>query len=500
MPRIRTIKPDFWTDTLMVQLPPLARLLYIGLWNFADDHGRLPDEPERICMEVMPREDEDEVESLVDLLIGLGRLSRVLTEKGSTYLQIEKWSQHQRVDHPSRSKFPREGSRGLASPLEDRRIVARDLGCPPGGVAGVTCDACGSPGSVHWHRLKNGKPSPWVSFSGVVLVGGAGAGRKGGALMCRQCAAGVGYEAVDTTTAHDLFDETRPDPREPSRGFLFGRGKGRGRGRGKEENQEHQPQQSESHANRPAAPPAEAVAGAVEGDGGEGVAFDRERSDTLEYKLRRAAGYENDPSPAFFVVGDIERLIHDEKFDLETEILPIVRAKALATKAKVKSWSFFIPAIREARDKRKAETKTIVSIPASPEDAAARVSAARARMKEAGFDVETEVGCRRALLAAVAGDWHLCKSAAPSPLSRGYLAVPTIPVEWLRAHVAEAENLIAIHAETMWQRFGEISVLSSAFGGPPLTEKDLNRAAEAFRNEGGAYIDMPAADPRYAVG
>ena len=39
MARIRTIKPQFWDDLKIGRLSRDARLLYIGLWNFADDLG-----------------------------------------------------------------------------------------------------------------------------------------------------------------------------------------------------------------------------------------------------------------------------------------------------------------------------------------------------------------------------------------------------------------------------------------------------------------------------
>ena len=39
MARIRTIKPEFWTDEKVVTLPFEARLLFIGMWNFCDDEG-----------------------------------------------------------------------------------------------------------------------------------------------------------------------------------------------------------------------------------------------------------------------------------------------------------------------------------------------------------------------------------------------------------------------------------------------------------------------------
>ena len=50
MARIRTIKPDFWSDEKIVELTPWARLLFIGLWNFSDDDGRMPFSPKKIKM------------------------------------------------------------------------------------------------------------------------------------------------------------------------------------------------------------------------------------------------------------------------------------------------------------------------------------------------------------------------------------------------------------------------------------------------------------------
>ena len=41
MARIRTVKPEFWTDRRVGECSPNARLLFIATWNFADDHGGL---------------------------------------------------------------------------------------------------------------------------------------------------------------------------------------------------------------------------------------------------------------------------------------------------------------------------------------------------------------------------------------------------------------------------------------------------------------------------
>jgi len=37
--RIRSIKPEFWKSETVAALSPLARLLFIGLWNYADREG-----------------------------------------------------------------------------------------------------------------------------------------------------------------------------------------------------------------------------------------------------------------------------------------------------------------------------------------------------------------------------------------------------------------------------------------------------------------------------
>ena len=38
--RIRSIKPEFWTSEDVTDLTYFERLLFIGLWSYADDHGR----------------------------------------------------------------------------------------------------------------------------------------------------------------------------------------------------------------------------------------------------------------------------------------------------------------------------------------------------------------------------------------------------------------------------------------------------------------------------
>jgi hypothetical protein len=52
--RIRTIKPEFFTSEDIVNLSPLARLLYIALWCEADKRGRMTWKPKTFKMRWLP--------------------------------------------------------------------------------------------------------------------------------------------------------------------------------------------------------------------------------------------------------------------------------------------------------------------------------------------------------------------------------------------------------------------------------------------------------------
>lgn len=52
--RSRLVRPEFWSDSLVAQLPDPVRLLYIGLWCVADDAGYLEWDYARIGSELMP--------------------------------------------------------------------------------------------------------------------------------------------------------------------------------------------------------------------------------------------------------------------------------------------------------------------------------------------------------------------------------------------------------------------------------------------------------------
>jgi hypothetical protein len=92
MPKIRGIKPETWTDETFVELSPLARLLFIGLWNYACDNGHLEDRSKQIKMRVLPADNCN----VADLLRELENHGRIVREGG--WITVPTLAHHQRID------------------------------------------------------------------------------------------------------------------------------------------------------------------------------------------------------------------------------------------------------------------------------------------------------------------------------------------------------------------------------------------------------------------
>lgn len=97
MARIRSLKPEFFTDSTIVQLSPYARLLYQGMWCHADEAGVLEDDALQLKMRILPA-DPVNAEELVDELVKSKRVRRVCAPDGTAVLVVAKFTEHQRVD------------------------------------------------------------------------------------------------------------------------------------------------------------------------------------------------------------------------------------------------------------------------------------------------------------------------------------------------------------------------------------------------------------------
>lgn len=93
MPRARNIKPAFFTNDILAECDPLARILFIGLWTISDREGRLEDRPKKIKAETLPYDNCD-ANALLNQLHNRGFIVRYEVENVA-YIQIVNFSKHQ---------------------------------------------------------------------------------------------------------------------------------------------------------------------------------------------------------------------------------------------------------------------------------------------------------------------------------------------------------------------------------------------------------------------
>jgi hypothetical protein len=113
MARIRALKPDFFKDEDLATLPYEARLLYQGLWCFADKEGRLEDRPKYLKAEIFPY-DNINIEKLLNLLCNPNiqdRSKKVFIRRYTVnerkYIDIPEFLKHQSPHHTEKeSVFP----------------------------------------------------------------------------------------------------------------------------------------------------------------------------------------------------------------------------------------------------------------------------------------------------------------------------------------------------------------------------------------------------------
>jgi len=121
MARIRTIKPDFWTDEKVVELSMEARLFFIGSWNFSDDNGNLQRSARKLKMQIFPA-DAIDCEPLIQSLIAHGMLIEY-SVNGETFLHIKGFKAHQVINRPSKTGLPEPDSVSLQLPLTESSLT-----------------------------------------------------------------------------------------------------------------------------------------------------------------------------------------------------------------------------------------------------------------------------------------------------------------------------------------------------------------------------------------
>jgi len=102
MARIRTVKPEFWSSEQVMECSPIARLLFIGLWNFCDDAGNHVASAKTVKAEIFPGDDisSTDVQRMLDELSS-NSLIAFYTKGDKDYLHVTGWRKHQKIEKPT---------------------------------------------------------------------------------------------------------------------------------------------------------------------------------------------------------------------------------------------------------------------------------------------------------------------------------------------------------------------------------------------------------------
>jgi hypothetical protein len=114
VPKIRGFKPDLWTDEDFVELSPFARLLWMGMWNYACDNGHLADKSKQIKMRVLPTDDVNCAELLREIE------AQGLIERADGWITIPNLTRHQKVDRRYFTSCEKPGCDDLPETVSQR--------------------------------------------------------------------------------------------------------------------------------------------------------------------------------------------------------------------------------------------------------------------------------------------------------------------------------------------------------------------------------------------
>lgn len=131
MPRIRYIKPTFFSDGDLCDLPPLTRLFYAGLWCYVNRDGIALDRPRELKALILPYDEADGDQMLAELAKPKpGRPHGFIVRyevKGERYIRVVKWGDHQKP-HPTEraGTYPPAPEFSVREPVDNGEKQSRD--------------------------------------------------------------------------------------------------------------------------------------------------------------------------------------------------------------------------------------------------------------------------------------------------------------------------------------------------------------------------------------
>lgn len=207
MARIRSIKPEFWSSESITNLSREARLVYIGLWCFADDEGRFRAQIGVLAGQLFPEDDDgrEVVERALAELSGalsedsVSPQSQPMVElyigpDGHHYGQIVAWARHQRINRPTPSSIPGPNDPGS----HPDKLIRKDSLSPHGGL---TEDSVRTHGALSEDSLRERKGKDITQVSSPLGLG-RGSGGRGPSAVAPVDNSGSPAPSADAAVAH----------------------------------------------------------------------------------------------------------------------------------------------------------------------------------------------------------------------------------------------------------------------------------------------------------
>lgn len=173
--RIRQVKPEFWRDSIIAELPDTTRLVYIGLWGEADDAGYLRLNITEIANDLYPYTGRTLREKRVTEAIGkLVEAKRIEVQPCQQHGHILHLTEHQRLAAPEKrvTTIQREHRMRCAEPAP---------GSPPAETRGDLQTVAGEasplvPATFHTSPTRNGTVRRGKGRNGTGGYGGSAVG------------------------------------------------------------------------------------------------------------------------------------------------------------------------------------------------------------------------------------------------------------------------------------------------------------------------------------
>jgi hypothetical protein len=156
MARIRTIKPEFFIDEDIAEMPPLCRIVFQGLWCQSDREGRLEDRPKRLKAQLMPHDDVD-MNEMLDTIEKHGFIARYEVG-GRRLIQVRTFRKHQ---YPNKKEPPST----IPAPCEhETECVQTGEGTPGMDLGNGSGEGNGSPSPADDGTLEESFDRFWDAY------------------------------------------------------------------------------------------------------------------------------------------------------------------------------------------------------------------------------------------------------------------------------------------------------------------------------------------------